>query len=50
VSLGSCDELRSLLEAAVAFGVLGAAEQQRLDALADRDGTSPLNDYRARCS
>ena len=36
VSLGSCDEVRSLLEAAVAFGVLGAAEQQRLDALADR--------------
>jgi four helix bundle protein len=36
VSLGSCDEVRSLLEAAEAFGVLGAAEQQRLDALADR--------------
>jgi len=36
VALGSCDEVRALLEAAVAFGVLSAAEQQRVDALADR--------------
>jgi four helix bundle protein len=36
VALGSCDEVRALLEAAVAFGVLEHAEQQRLDALADR--------------
>jgi four helix bundle protein len=36
VALGSCDEVRALLEAAVAFGVLSAAEQQRADALADR--------------
>ena len=36
VALGSCDEVRALLEAGVAFGVLGAAEQQAADALADR--------------
>jgi hypothetical protein len=30
------DEVRALLEAAVAFGVLSAAEQQQADALADR--------------
>lgn len=36
VSLGSCEEVRALLEAAVAFGVLCTAEQQRADALADR--------------
>ena len=36
VSLGSCDEVRALLDAAVAFGALPLAEQQRADALADR--------------
>ena len=36
VALGSCDEVRALLEAAVAFGVLTATEQQATDALADR--------------
>ena len=36
VALGSCDEVRALLEAAVAFGVLSAAEQQATDAVADR--------------
>jgi four helix bundle protein len=36
VSLGSCEEVRALLEAAVAFGVLSTDEQQRADALADR--------------
>jgi four helix bundle protein len=36
VALGSCDEVRALLEAAVAFGVISAAEQQRTDVLADR--------------
>jgi four helix bundle protein len=36
VALGSCDEVRALLEAAVAFGVLSAAEQKGADALADR--------------
>jgi four helix bundle protein len=36
VALGSCDEVRALLEAAVAFGVLSEAEQQAADALADR--------------
>ena len=36
VALGSCDEVRALLEAASAFGVLSADEQKRADALADR--------------
>ena len=36
VSLGSCEEVRALLEAAVAFGILSSAEQQQADALADR--------------
>jgi four helix bundle protein len=36
VALGSCDEVRALLEGALAFGVLSAAEQQDADALADR--------------
>lgn len=36
VALGSCDEARALLEAAVAFGVLPQSEQQQVDALADR--------------
>lgn len=36
VSLGSCEEVRALLEAAVAFGILSRAEQQQADALADR--------------
>ena len=36
VALGSCDEVRALLDTAVAFGVVAVAEQQRLDALADR--------------
>ena len=36
VVLGSCDEVRALLEGAVAFGVLAHAEQQQADALADR--------------
>lgn len=36
VALGSCDEVRALLETAVAFGVLSVAEQQAADALADR--------------
>jgi len=36
VALGSCDEVRALLEAAVAFGVLDRAEQRQIDALADR--------------
>jgi hypothetical protein len=36
VALGSCEEVRALLEAAVAFGVLSEAEQQSADALADR--------------
>lgn len=36
VALGSCDEVRALLEAAVAFGVLPLAEQQATDAVADR--------------
>lgn len=36
VALGSCEEVRALLEAAVAFGVLDRVEQQRVDALADR--------------
>jgi len=36
VVLGSCDEVRALLEGAVAFGVLSQAEQRQADALADR--------------
>jgi four helix bundle protein len=36
VSLGSCEDVRALLEAAVALGILSASEQQRADALADR--------------
>jgi four helix bundle protein len=36
VSLGSCDEVRALLDAAVAFGALPLAERQQADALADR--------------
>ena len=36
VALGSCDEVRALLEAAVAFGVLSPVEQQAADGLADR--------------
>lgn len=36
VALGSCDEVRALLEAAVAFGVVSPAEQRAADALADR--------------
>jgi len=36
VALGSCDEARALLEAAVAFGVVSAAEQRAADVLADR--------------
>ncbi|MDI7268850.1 MAG: four helix bundle protein [Myxococcota bacterium] len=36
VALGSCEEVRAVLEVAVAFGVLCAAEQQGAEALADR--------------
>jgi four helix bundle protein len=36
VALGSCDEVRAILEAAVAFGVLTQSEQQQVDGLADR--------------
>jgi four helix bundle protein len=36
VALGSCDEVRALLDAAVAFHVLPLPEQQRRGALADR--------------
>jgi four helix bundle protein len=36
VALGSCDEVRALLEAGVAFGVFAVAEQRQADALADR--------------
>lgn len=36
VALGSCDEARALLEAAVAFGVVSAADRRAADALADR--------------
>lgn len=36
VALGSCEEVRALLDVAVAFGVLSRAEQQLADALADR--------------
>jgi four helix bundle protein len=36
VALGSCDEVRALLEVAVAFGVLSSEEQQAADGLADR--------------
>ena len=36
IALGSCDEVRALLDTAVAFGVLTEAEQQGADALADR--------------
>ncbi len=36
VALGSCEEVRALLDAAVAFGVLTAAEHQRAETLADR--------------
>jgi four helix bundle protein len=36
IALGSCDEVRALLEAAVAFGVLSGGEQQAADLLADR--------------
>lgn len=36
VALGSCDEARALLEAAVAFGVISGTDQRAADALADR--------------
>jgi four helix bundle protein len=36
VALGSCDEVRAILEAGVAFGVLPKGEQQQADELADR--------------
>jgi four helix bundle protein len=36
ICLGSCDEVRALLEVAVAFGVLSAKEQQEAEPLADR--------------
>lgn len=36
VALGSCDEVRALLDTAAAFGVISPAEQQQADALADR--------------
>ena len=36
VAMGSHDEVRALLDVAVAFGLLPREEQQRLDALADR--------------
>jgi four helix bundle protein len=36
VALGSCDEVRALLDAARAFGVVTATEQQDADELADR--------------
>jgi four helix bundle protein len=36
IALGSCEEVRALLEAALAFGVLSAAEQRGAEALADR--------------
>ena len=36
VALGSCQEVRALLEAAVAFGVLSHTDHERIDALADR--------------
>ena len=36
VALGSCDEARSLLDAAVAYRQLSREEQLRLDGLADR--------------
>lgn len=49
VALGSCDEVRAILEAAVAFGVLPASEQQRVDALADRV-CAMLYRLRQRCA
>ena len=48
VALGSCDEVRALLEAAVAFGVLTEAEQRAADALADRVCAMGFR-LRARC-
>lgn len=36
VALGSCDEVRALLQAAVAFGVITPSEQRQADLLADR--------------
>jgi len=36
VSLGSCAEVRAILDAAQAFGVITASEQQTADGLADR--------------
>lgn len=49
VALGSCDEVRSLLEVAVAFGVLSDQQQSQLDALADR-ACAMLYRLRQRCS
>ena len=36
VALGSCDEVRALLDTAAAFGLVCGAERQQADALADR--------------
>ena len=36
VALGSCDEVRALLDTGEAFGVISAAERQQAEALADR--------------
>jgi len=36
VSLGSCAEVRAILDAARAFGAITEGEQQKADALADR--------------
>ena len=36
VALGSCDEVRALLDTAAAFGIISPAEREQADALADR--------------
>ena len=36
VMLGSCDEVRAILDSALVFGVITPAEQQNADQLADR--------------
>jgi len=36
VALGSCEEVRALLDTGEAFGVISAAEHQQAEALADR--------------
>ena len=49
VALGSCDEVRALLDTAAAFGVLSAQEQGQADALADRICAMTYR-LRQRCS